>query len=824
MTSQEIKTQEIKMAPLKGQPSERVRKMRDEMLDNPFEYDLERARCYTRIWKQMLDSPPCIRKAKALEEYLRCAPIKIGDLEHIVGVKSIKPRADPFEIELGNHVGVYDLLLNESVDEKVKDFFRERYAFLDRYVPFTEEELDELKEIIDFWKGRTLSDRKIELWKEAGIYEDFTGPFSEAMNLLLRTSPDTYCLATNGQGHTIPGYRRVLKIGFEGIKERAAEELKKLEKTDKEHEQRKDFYEAVQVTAKAVCNYSNRYADLAMEMAESETGQRREELLEIADRIKRVPAHPAKTFREAIQSIWMTNVVMEMSYGELNVFSQGRVDQYLYPYYKKDLEEGRITYEEALELIEEYLVKLSSCVIAGQNNITIGGLDKEGKDATNDVSYMFLEAFANVKGLLNTLSVRISSKTPRDFKKRTLEVYRFTGGMGIHNDDMLIPSFEDEYSSEDARDYSIVGCVEPHGTGNDSTATGGNGIWLGVVFSMALNEGRVLLSGDRQVGAKTPDPATFETFEDVKQAFVDQLSYAIDRAVKLAELKDKAFAEGFPSPLLSSTIEGCLESGKDITQKGAHYNHSCINCQALGTVVDSLAAIQWAVFEKEIVTMEELMKAVRRNFKGAEDLRQKLLNKAPKYGNSDEKVDELAKWVTETVCDISRKYHVGDINGMGDGNGIYKPSFVSSGTQVTEGKMLGATPDGRKRGEPVSNGLSPVNGKDKNGLTMALRSAATAGKPLITNGVAMNTRLSPSVIETDEGIDQLTSIMEAYFELGGKELQINAISSETLKDAQAHPEEYPDLSVKVTGYSARFIDLSKELQDDIIERTIFNEV
>ncbi|MFX1396736.1 MAG: pyruvate formate lyase family protein [Promethearchaeota archaeon] len=810
------------MKPLEGIPSERIRNIRDKMLSSPFEYDIERARCYTRIWKQMEDSPPCMRKAKALEEFLHCIPIRIDDEELLVGKKSSKKRADPFEIELGPHVSIYGVLLNDDVDDNIKKMLMGQLNYLERYAPFTEQERNDLKnDIIPFWNGKTLKNRKVECLKEAGLFEDVTGPMAAVLGRLLSQSPGTYALLADMQGHVIPGYKRVLKIGFKGIEKMASEGLSKLKETDENYEQRKDFYESVLVTSKAVCDYSNRYADLALEKAENANEERTAELLKIAERARRVPALPPRSFKEAIQSVWMTNVVMEMSYGEMNIFSQGRVDQYLYPYYASDLEEGRITYEEALGLIEEYLVKLASVVIAGQNNITIGGVDKEGNDATNEVSFMFLEAIANVKSLLNTLSIRISSKTPREFLERAIETFRHTAGMAIHNDDIQIPQLQkDGYSLEDARDYSIVGCVEPTGTGNDFSYTGGNGIFMAIVFNMALNEGRVLLLGDKQVGAKTPDPSTFTSFEDVKKAFADQLAFAIDYVVKMAEIKDKVFAEEFPSPLISSTIEGCLESGNDITRSGALYNNSCMNGQALGTVVNSLAAIRWAVFEKKLVTMEEFIKHLRSNFSGAETLRGQLLNKAPKYGNGDEKVDELAKWVMELFSELPRKYHVRG------GDGIYRSSLVSAaGSQVLEGKLLGATPDGRLQGEAVSNGLSPANGTERNGLTMTLRSVALASRDaLLTNGVALNVRIDPSLIENEGGIDRLTSMVEAYFELGGRELQINPISSKILKDAQAHPEKYADLSVKVTGYSARFIDLSKALQDDIIARTVFNEL
>ncbi|MFX1522479.1 MAG: pyruvate formate lyase family protein [Promethearchaeota archaeon] len=809
--------QDIKMIPLQGIPSERVRKIRDRMLSMPRELDIERARCYTRIYKQLEDTPPCMKNVKALEEFLRCLPIRIEEDELLVGVKSSKVRADPMEIERGMRVNIFGFILNDSIDKKIRDGIAKSSFFLNRYVPLPKEEMDELKnEIIPFWKDRTLAARKREYWKEAGIIETGAalGPTGRS-----RSGTDLFAGASM-QGHVVPGYRRVLKMGFKGIEKMAREGLAKLKETDDKYDQRKDFYESVVVAARAVCDYSNRYADLAMGMAENASETRKAELLDIAERTKRVPALPPRTFREALQSIWMTNVVMEMSYGAGNIFSQGRVDQYLYPYYIVDLAEGRITYDEALELVEEYLVKLASVVIAGQNNVTIGGLDKVGNDATNDVSYMFLEAVANVKSLLNTISIRISSKTPYNFLKRTIEAFKYTAGMGIHNDEVLVPQLNNTgYSLEDARDYSLVGCVEPHGTGNDFSYTAGNAVQITILLNMALNEGRTIYSGNKTVGAKTPPAKTFKSFEDVKKAYVEQLKFAIDLAVRKAELKDKAFADYYPSPLLSSTIEGCLESGMDATRNGAKYNNNPMGSQGLATVTDSLAAIRWAVFEEKLVTMEELVTHMNNNFKGAEKLREKLRNKAPKYGNGDERTDELAKWFASTLCDITRKYKARG------GDGIYHNCLVSSGGQVAEGRALGATADGRLAREAISNGISPGNGMEKNGLTMTLRSVAYAtSEPHLTNGASMNIRINPSLIETDEGVDQLASIVEAYLELGGRELQINPISSETLRDAQAHPEKYPDLSVKVTGYSARFIDLARSLQEDIIARTVFNEL
>jgi formate C-acetyltransferase len=362
-----------------------------------------------------------------------------------------------------------------------------------------------------------------------------------------------------------------------------------------------------------------------------------------------------------------------------------------------------------------------------------------------------------------------------------------------------------------------VGCAEPTGTGNNNGYTGSNGTFITQVLEIALNEGRRLRDGKR-VGASTPDPRTFTTFEDVKEAFVGQLSYIVDAVVRQAEFKDQVIAEYFPTPLLSSTIEGCLESGRDIAQGGARYNHSHVGAQGLATVVNSLSAIRWAVFEEKLLTMEEMVNHLHNNFAGAEKIRQTLLRKAPKYGNDDPRADELAEWVMKVHCQEVRR-HKSEVLG-----GYYRPLMISAGTQDTEGVLCGASADGRLTGSAVSNGMSPSNGTELNGATAVLHSVSGACKACFSCGTTLNMNLSPGLIKAAEGLDKLASMIEAYFILGGRQIQINPVDVNTLKDAQIHPENYADLTVKVSGYSFRFIDLSKSLQDDIIARTQFSEV
>ncbi len=845
-----------------GGLSERCSRLKQRALSEKYYIDVERARYFTWAWREMGAegvSRPCMRAARALEKTLRNVTIRIEDDELLVGVKGSRGLSEPLSVERGSFNNSFELLLHPRASREltlpIGGLSKQRQ---DQLADIDEDSRRELMgEILPYWRGKTAMEYKLALWEQEGVYagtppldplsvhrlvkamggarkavrqltESIGGSIGvrslKSLPLLPKIAkqvadliPDQIITALNLQGHTVPGYKRVLDMGFKGIAALAEESLRLLEPGDADSRSKADFLESVMVSARAVCDYAVRYAELAEEMAAQAAESRKRELLAIAERCRRVPAEPPRTFMEALQSIWMTQVALYHSYGLDNVFSPGRLDQFLYPFYRADLEAGRISREEALEGLEELLIKLSTSLIFGPNNITIGGLSRDGEDATNEVSYLFLEALENIRGMGNGLAVRISQKTPREFLLRACAVNRHTAGVAFYNDEVVIRDLKaDGYSLADARDYSIVGCVEPTSTGNDFSYTAGNVIWMVGVLEMALNRGRRLLTGYRRVGDNTPDPSTFRTFEDVKDAFAKQLKFTIAKLVRAAELKDLAFAS-FPTPLLSSTIEGCMESGRDITWGGAKYNNGHVNAQGLATVANSLAAIRWAVFEKKICTMEELVGHLRDNFRGAENLRQELLRKAPKYGNDDPRADELAVWVAEVFCEEVRKHRSWR-------GGIYRPSLFSSGTQDLEGAICGATPDGRRAGEPVSNGISPTNGTEWNGITAVFHSAAAAGSPLVSDGTALNLNLSPLAIASQEGLEKLASTVEAFFVLGGRHVQFNPLDRETLKDAQAHPERYPDLTVKVSGYSARFVELSRSLQDDIIKRTEFCEV
>ncbi len=805
--------------------SQRIARLREKVVSSPYEVDLERARYFTRSYKKTEGQGASMRAARGLEETLRNMTIHIDDDELLVGAESSKTVAAPIGIERSSMSRAVFLGIpfhgKEAEDIKFYEIFDPDAArWLENHLQMSEEEVAELRdEILPYWKGKDAHAHMMAQWMKEGVVTE--------------ADPNPHLGGCGDmQGHVTLGIKKVLDMGFRGIAKQAADQFAKLRPGDDRYEQRKDFLESVQVATNAVCEFSERYARLAEEQAERAGPERKAELLEIAARCRRVPAEPPTNFKDAVQAVWMTQVAGQISYGEDAIFCPGRVDQYLHPYYKKDVETGLIDRGEALETLEEYFVKVSTFVFFGPNNITIGGVKRNGEDGTNEISYLLLECLGRLKGLRNGLAVRISDKTPREFLVRACETHRRTAGIAFYNDavctrDLMV----DGYALEDARDYGVVGCVELTGTGNNNGYAAGSGLHFAQPLEMALNEGRAhknnLLkffmpeAGDgaagsdwQDIGVKTPPVSTFKTFEDVKRAYAEQLANCIDFLCKLTDSKDQVYAELFPTPLLSCTIEGCVESGLDNTQGGARYNHGTVGAQALATVANSLAAIQWAVFEQKLVTMEELVNHLNNNFEGAEELRQQLIRKAPKYGNGDPKADEIALWVADITNKEARK-HRRPIDG-----GPYRSTMISAaGSQLIEGRIVGATPDGRKAGEAVSNGMSAANGTDVNGMTAMLRSAARASLTPLSTGTSVNLTLNPLTIRSDEGVVKLASLVEGYFALGGRQVQFNPMGKETLVDAQEHPENYPDLMVKVSGYSYRFVDLSTPMQNDIIART-----
>jgi pyruvate formate-lyase/glycerol dehydratase family glycyl radical enzyme len=627
------------------------------------------------------------------------------------------------------------------------------------------------------------------------------------------------------EGHLCAGYENLLKKGYRGIIEEAETYQTQLSKKDPELYEKSNFYEAVKIYYNGAIDYAKRYSELARNMVDNEKeAQRKKELQNISEMMEKFCTSPPNSFYEAVQFIWFTQNIANIIY-QRSVLALGRLDQILWPYYKKDLELNKMTRDSALELIEELNLKLTWNITLlptdftmvanafGQNTqtITISGMNQNGNDATNEVSYLFLEAYKNLKVFTTDLSIRIHKNTPKEFFKEAIKVFRSTSGIAFYNDNIIVPALiKAGYSTQDARNYVLIGCVEPTGQGNSFAATGRMFMNLPGVLELVLNNGYSNLS--KMVdGLQTGDPANFLIFDDLYHAFIKQLRFNIKKSVDIAKVGDEEAMKYFPNPFISASLDGCMENGKDYVLGGAKYNFSSITAYGFATLVDSLFNIKKLVYEEKLMSLPELIKILNSNYDQNEELRLRLINKYDKWGNDKKEIDKFAIQLWDLFSSEVAKFK--PLRG-----GRYNAGAYSMGIHVMEGFFTQPTADGRRAMEAISNSLSPVNKVEKNGLTATLNSIAKLNYSYTTNGVAVNIRIHPQNLKTEESVDKFYSLLKSYFKMGGMQLQPNAVSAETLKDAQQHPENYPDLIVKVGGYNATFVDLGTPIQNDIIDR------
>jgi len=786
---------------------ERISKLKNNLLSSKYELCIERLRYYTEMYKEFPKDPENIKRAKSLAHTLKNMKIFIRDDELLVGNETSK--------NLGEKLNL-DYSCDNSFEKK------STYKKLSRrkIQPFLiqEEEIDEVLEMIPFWKGRALVEDYInkKLFKEGYISSE---------GMIDSLAPNIAIQTGTTEGHISAGYEKLLNLGYYGIFKEASKMQENLDTNDKDFQKKYDFYEAVKIYYQAAREFSRRYSSLASTLVKgNEDAIRKGELSKIAQMMEKFYSHPPSTFYEAVQFIWFSQNIANIIF-QRSVVALGRLDQLLWPYYIKDLKEGLITKEFALELIEELNLKLTWNVTLlptdftmvanaiGQNTqtITVGGLDKEGNDITNELSYIFLHAYANVKAFTTDLSVRISDKTPKEFFLEAIKVFKSTSGIAFYNDEIIIPSLiESGYALEDARDYVIIGCVEPTGQGNSFAATGRMFLNLPGVLELVLNNGYSNLS-KRIDGLQTGEISKFISFEQFYDAFVQQLQFNIKKSVAIAAIGDQEAMKYFQHPYISATVEGCLESGKDHVCGGAKYNFSSITAYGFATLVDSVYNIKKFVYDEKLISLEEFVNILNSNYKDQEKFHQILLNKSQKWGNDQEDIDALANelWSLFTSEVVKHKPLRG---------GRYNAGAYSMGIHVMEGILTQPSADGRKAHEPISNSLSPVNHATRNGLTAALNSIAKLNYKYATNGIAFNIRMHPQNLESKENQEKLYNLLLGYFSKGGMQIQPNIVSSETLRDAQQHPQNYLDLIVKVGGYNATFVDLGAPIQNDIIDR------
>lgn len=779
--------------------TERVQRLRQASLNTKPYVSLERARLLTDFYRDAGPLSPPMMRAKSLEYIYEHRTIYIGPEELIVGERGPKPKATPTYPELCCH-SMEDLeILNTR--EKIS------------YCVDDETRRIQRDEVIPYWQGHSMRDRMFaEMtpeWKNA--YE--AGVFTEFME-------------QRAPGHTVLGdviYRK----GLLELQREVAAAIERLDffgdprAYDKEQELR-----AMSIAAGAVMRFAERHAELAERMADAETNpQRKAELEKIAAVCRHVPAYAPRDFWEAIQTYWFTHLSVITELNGWDSFNPGHLDQHLYPFYKHDLESGAITEDQARELLECVWVKFNNQpappkvgVTAAESgtytdfcNINTGGLKADGSSAVNDLTYLILDVIDEMRLLQPSSNLQLSKKNPDRFLKRALRIVRKGWGQpSIFNADMVVEELLRQGKSiEDARAGGTSGCVETGAFGKEAYILTGY-FNLPKVLEITLNNGFDPRTR-KQVGIETGDPRNWAAFDDAVAAFRKQLQYLIDVKIRGNNVIERQFSRLMPAPYLSLLVDDCIAKGRDYNDGGPTYNTTYIMGVAPGTCTDSLAAIKYHVFEQCDVSMDELLSALAANFEGHEKTRLVLWNKTPKYGNDDVYADEILAQVFDWFFDA--------INGRPNTKGgTYRVNYLSTTCHVYFGSVTGATPDGRRAWEAHSDGISPAQGADRRGPTAVIQSAARMDHAR-TGGTLLNQKFTPKVLEGEEGIDRLAHLVRSYFKLDGHHIQFNVVTAETLRAAQAEPEKYRDLIVRVAGYSDYFCDLTPALQKEIIART-----
>jgi pyruvate formate-lyase/glycerol dehydratase family glycyl radical enzyme len=839
----------------------RVARMKQRLLGAPYEICMARALQFTRSYRETEGMDPALRNALALKATLENQRIAIYPDEHLAGSKTEKFLAGPLSVERGDFLRTLQLEM-DVLHRKIRPF---------RISP--EDKTAFYEEVLPYWSGRTLRDRKAREWESRGItrtdgrglhrvqgwidavrFVRYVGPRSGRRMLganlegpltlrrlrtllamryeLARNNPTPAVFCFDVQGHLSLGVDKVVAAGMDAIVDHARNRLRSLEKHDPGDETGRRFLEAVVVSLEAVTAYAGRFARLARAMArEADDAAEKRRLGMIARHLARVPAKRPRTFHEALQAAWFTLLAGEIQYGTHEVFAVGRLDQYLLPFFRADMRRGRLTRREAAALLQEFFLKLTANVepipevgmetngVLGnsQHCVVIGGLTPDGRDASNELSTLILEAHAGMKGAINQLSVRLHGRAPRAFARETARVFRRANGIALYNDDAIVPALlSDGLSAEDARDYCVVGCIETSGQSDTHGCPGGHELVLPAVLMLAMTRGRVPPPAPGQgAGYDGGDPASCQSFEDFTALVRRQLGRQIEILVRAVEAKDRAYRDFLPAPYVSALMDDCIQKARDMTAGGARYDFTSIDVRGFATFVDSLLAVRHAVFEAGEVGLQALIRACLDDFRGMERLRQRIIHEAPRYGCGRPQADALALDVVRWVHEEASRHR--NIRG-----GKFRVCYYSYGNHVIDGFLLPATPDGRRRGRPTSNGISPSNLRPpEEGPAGPLRSASRFPPHQVSSGVSLNMRFHPRMLRTREGLETFASMIRTYFSMGGMHLQPNVVSTETLREAQRSPERYRDLVVKVSGYSAYFTDLGRSIQEDIIERTEF---
>ncbi len=797
------------------QNTKRVDSLRKKVLATKPFVCIERARYVTESYRESEGEHPLTRKVLALKHLLENMTIYINDDELIVGNNSSGPRGSVVAPEYSANWLQRELTDPEKAPDKRK---QDRHILSDRV------KTELLKEILPYWSGNTVEDRVVELLPSKVIEH---GIASLGKIDTTPVAPEIYM--RNGIGHVVVDYEKLLTMGFPGIRAEAESRLEELESSNEEDTPKIIFYRAIVIAYGAVQGWIKRYANLAKEKAANcSDGKRLKELERISEDCSFISENPPETFRQAIQSWVFAQLLLFGLEQNCTAVSPGRFDLYMLPFYRNDRKNNNLTREEAVELIECLFIKLSEMSILWDFDsasywsgfsmtlcLLVGGVDENGKDSTNELSYLIIEADKNTGLLQPELAVRVHKGTPRKLLVEALrEVKLGRGKPKFFMDNAAISMIRNtDISLGEARNYAVVGCVELTPSGNTAAYTGAVFINLAKCLELALNDGQCFIT-DEYIGERTGKPNDLESYSDVIQAFKRQVAYAVKNAVTVMNVILEYQARLYPCPFTSSLIDGCMENGLDFTEGGAKHNFVGVTGVGLPNVANSLEALRRFVYTTDKIGLKEFVSILKSDFRENEPFRLELWNKVPKYGNDDASVDNIARELGQFYCREVSTY-------TGTFGHRFRPGLFAVSINVPFGLVTGATAEGRKAGHPLADGgISPVAGSERNGILGVIKSATRIDNTLAGNGTLLNIRLSPTIFETDETISKMVSLLRSYHDLGGYHIQFNVVHDAVLRKAQKKPEEYRGLMIRVAGYSAYFTELNPEVQEDIISRTM----
>jgi formate C-acetyltransferase len=800
----------FKLSPI----TDRVSQMREKYRTTRPAICIARYKIVTEFYKENPQLQGILKRAKNFQNLCEKLPILINKDEVIVGWQAAQYRACALypEISFGWFL---DELKAGTIPLRDVD-------------PYTIAEADAqyVLDTGDFWRKECLS-AKVDEYIPLGY-------FNAAGSGVTYFGTKGTC--SSPVGHFVANFDKAIRAGFGAIRAEAQAKMDALEGLlfdDKAA--RYNFYRAITIVCDGIITLAQRYGKECERLASLETNpSRKQELLSMADCLNWIMSNPCRTFHDAIQCMFLYQIGLCLD-GQQHGISFGRVDQYLGSFYEADIAAGRITHDKAQELLDLFYLKVAEmnkiwpyfATLSGPGYtsgqlMTIGGVTKDGRDATNPVSFMMLQSAGRLVLHDPPQSLRIHKGTPKELWEAAIETTQIAGGVPtFENDDIIIPALMARgLPIESARNYCLIGCVEPQSCGDEWACPGGNGTeaFFNMLnaFLLAINNGCNPMPGPDgklpgRTGLATGYLYEMETFDELLRAVKMQMEYFIHWHISLVNTWEYVASEHMQLPLLSATIDGCMDSGKDVMKGGARYNSTGNAGIAIGNIADSLAVVKYLVYDKKLVPARELYDAILCNWEGKDELRQLILNEAPHYGNDNEYADEFAKWATDVYGDA--------VNACTGPRGRYAAGLYPVTAHVLFGMLTAASPDGRKAGEPLSDGISPVQQMDKNGPTATLRSVSIIDQRKFSNGTLLNMRFHPTALSNESGREKLIALIRTYFAMGGMEMQFNIVSSKVLRKAQEKPEDYRDLVVRIAGFSAYFVELYKASQDDIIKRT-----